>query len=204
MKTMKTMKFFLLMAVPVILLSCGNQGGEQDKNNNNNDRNKSNTTRDTVSRGSFMVNLNLFNQSEDEDFLKEAASGGMMEVELGTFAQQNATNQRVKSFGEMMVRDHSKANDELKSLAQGKNITLPSMMTDKHRNKLEDLQKEQGSDFDKAYIKLMVDDHQDDVDKFRKQAEDGKDPEIKAFASKTLPVLEMHLDSAKSIRDGLK
>lgn len=138
-----------------------------------------------------------------EDFVKEAASGGLMEVELGKYAQQNAQNNRVKNFGAMMVRDHQAANDELKTIATGKNLTVPTVMENNHMNKVEELKKETGMNFDKKYMDEMVDDHEKDIDKFRKQAENGKDPEIKAFAAKTLEVLVMHQDSARSIKEAL-
>jgi putative membrane protein len=127
-----------------------------------------------------------------------------MEVELGKYAQQTAQNQRVKNFATMMVKDHSKANDELKALAAKKNITLPTVLDEKHMDKMNDIKEKRGADFDKEYIKEMVDDHDKDVDKFRKQAENGEDADIKAFAAKTLPVLITHQDSAKSIRDAIK
>jgi putative membrane protein len=130
-----------------------------------------------------------------------------MEVELGKYAQQNAHNKRVKNFGAMMVRDHSKVNDELKSIAQKKNFDIPTTMDDKHLKMVNDLQQKRGSDFDKDYMKEMVNDHENDVDKFKKFAENNNDkidPDLKSFASKTLPVLLMHEDSAKNIRDVVK
>jgi len=141
---------------------------------------------------------------EDSKFAVEAASGGMMEVQLGELAQQKASSQRVKDFGAMMVRDHSKANDELKSMAGMKNITLPPAPGEDHMEHIKKLSAKSGAAFDKDYMKMMVDDHQEDVDKFEKCSKDAKDADLQAFASKTLPVLRMHLDSAKSIRDALK
>jgi putative membrane protein len=141
--------------------------------------------------------------ADDKSFVGEAATGGLMEVELGRYAEQNALNPRVKNFGAMMVRDHSKANDELKAIAAGKNISFPATMDDSQMNIVNDLKTKSGADFDKEYMKEMVDDHERDVDKFKKESEDGTDAEIKAFASKTLPILNAHQDSAKSIRDAL-
>jgi putative membrane protein len=205
---MKTLRIFFLMIMPVAVLSCNDQSGNKNRDNNNNkSKDKSNSTRDidTVSKSSMLPAIKFSpQQDDDKDFLKEAASGGLLEVELGRFAEQNAQNPRVKKFGAMMVRDHQKVNDELKTLASGKNITLSDEMDNKHKDMVDDLKKEQGDDFDKAYIKGMVEDHEKDVDKFQKVAEDGKDPEIKAFAAKTLPTLLMHLDSAKSIKEALK
>jgi putative membrane protein len=141
---------------------------------------------------------------EDSKFAVEAASGGLMEVQLGQLAQQKASSQRVKDFGAMMVRDHSKANDELKSLAGMKNITLPPAPGEDHMEHIKKLSEKSGAEFDRDYMKMMVDDHQEDVDKFEKCSNDAKDGDLKAFATKTLPVLRTHLDSAKAIRDGLK
>jgi putative membrane protein len=141
----------------------------------------------------------------DNDFVKEAANGGMMEVSLGKYAQQTAMNPRVKEFGAMMERDHSKANDDLRALATSKSITLPQNMDDdKMIKKVDDLKLKKGADFDKAYIDAMVDDHKEDIDKFKKQSTDGADADIKAFASEKLTVLQAHLDSAMSIQRALK
>ena len=142
--------------------------------------------------------------NEGADFVMKAADGGMMEVELGKMAQQQAQSARVKKFGAMMVSDHSKANDELKSIAASKNITLSDSLSEKHRKDVDDLREKKGTDFDKAYMKLMVDDHKKDVDEFEDASKEQKDADIKAFAGKTLPVLQMHLDSAKAINDVLK
>jgi putative membrane protein len=140
----------------------------------------------------------------DSKFTVEAASGGMMEVQLGALAQQKASSQRVKDFGAMMVRDHTKANDELKSLAGMKSITLPPSPGGDHMDHIRDISKKSGKNFDKDYMKMMVNDHKDDIDAFEKASKDANDADIKAFATKTLPVLRMHLDSAKAIHDALK
>jgi putative membrane protein len=140
----------------------------------------------------------------DSKFAVKAASGGMMEVQLGELAQQKGASQRVKDFGAMMVRDHSKANDELKSLAAMKNVTLPPAPGGDHMDHIKDISKKTGKSFDKDYIKMMVDDHKEDIDAFEKASKDGNDADIKAFASKTLPTLRMHLDSAKAIHDAMK
>jgi len=139
--------------------------------------------------------------TETSEFMVKAANGGMMEVQAGQDAQNRATNQRVKDFAAMMVRDHSKANDELKSLARQKNVTLPDSVGGDHKDHMNDLMKKKGSDFDKAYMKQMVDDHQHDVDMFKDAANNSKDADVKAWAAKTLPTLQMHLDSAKAINN---
>lgn len=137
---------------------------------------------------------------ESSDFAVKAASGGMMEVELGNTAQQKASNQRVKDFGAMMVKDHSLANDELKTLASNKNITVPATLGEDHQKHVDELGSKSGADFDKAYIDLMVKDHKEDVDMFEKASNNLKDPDLKAFAAKALPILKTHLDSAKAVQ----
>lgn len=136
---------------------------------------------------------------DDSEFAVEAASGGMMEVELGRMAQEKATNARVKSFGAMMVTDHSKANEELKSLAASKNITLPTTLGEKHQKHVDDLSKLTGAEFDKEYVKLMVDDHKEDISKFEDAAKNCKDADLKSFATKTIPTLQKHYEEIQAI-----
>jgi putative membrane protein len=138
------------------------------------------------------------------DFLVKAADGGMAEVEAGQLAQEKGTNAKVKSFASMMVSDHSGANSQVKSLAAARNISLPATVSDENKNKKDDLAKKTGADFDKAYMDLMVDDHQKTINLFENASGDVKDAEVKTFVDNTLPKLRMHLDSAKAIRDGLK
>jgi putative membrane protein len=135
-------------------------------------------------------------------FMNEAAMGGNAEVQFGKLAEQNASSQRVKNFGEMMVKDHSAANDDLKSVAKNKNVTLPTDLG-KHQHHYDDLSKKQGADFDKAYMKMMVDDHKEDIDAFEKAANTSTDPDVKNFATQKLPILRKHLDSAKAIEQSL-
>lgn len=130
----------------------------------------------------------------------EAAAGGMAEVEMGNLAQQQATNQRVKDFGAMMVRDHSKANDELKSLASSRGITVPSALPASKQKMLDNMKKMTGKSFDQHYVSMMVEDHVKDVAKFKKQSTSGKDDQLKTWAGKTLPTLQTHLDSIQAIK----
>lgn len=140
----------------------------------------------------------------DSKFAVEAANGSMAEVEMGRMAQEKATNARVKEFAAMMVRDHSKATDDLKGVAGPKNITLPGSVSKKEQDHMESLGKKSGRDFDKAYMDMMVDDHEKDVKEFKKASETCNDADIKSFAASKLPVLQAHLDSAKAIKDALK
>jgi hypothetical protein len=113
----------------------------------------------------------------------------------------DAQNKRVKAFAEMMIRDHTKANGELESLLKGKNYSPKKM--DKEDNHMSALKNQKGRDFDRAYMKMMVKDHDKDIDLFTKESNSGKDNQLKDFARKTLPVLKTHLDSAKAIYSDL-
>ena len=104
----------------------------------------------------------------------------------------------------MMVKDHSKANDELMAIAKAKNITLPAAPDADHQKKLDDLSKLSGKDFDKAYVDAMVDGHKKTLDLMNMAAKDCKDSELKAFAAKTAPVVQMHLDAINKIHDSMK
>jgi putative membrane protein len=143
-------------------------------------------------------------ESDDAKFAVEAADGGMLEVQLGELAMKNGSSAKVKEFGQQMVTDHGKGNAQLKALAEQKGISIPTVLSDKCQKKLDELSAKQGADFDKAYADLMVKDHKDDIDEFRKESEKGNDAEIKAWAGETLPVLEHHLQMAEGMKDGVK
>jgi putative membrane protein len=142
-------------------------------------------------------------KSPDARFAMKAAQGGMAEVQLGQLAAQQASNADVKAFGQHMVDDHSKANDQLKSVAQGENMTLPTTLDAKDQALMSKLQGLSGADFDKTYVKAMVKDHQEDIKEFQKEADSGKDPQIKNFASQTLPILQEHLSKIQSIQSSM-
>ncbi|NSL86488.1 DUF4142 domain-containing protein [Chitinophaga sp. Mgbs1] len=142
--------------------------------------------------------------NQSSAFAVKAANGSMMEVEMGKLAQEKAQNPRVKAFATMMVNDHSKANEELKALASGKGITLPAELSTETKDHIDKLSKKTGKDFDKDYISMMVDDHDKDVKEFEKASNDVTDADLKSWASKTLPTLKAHQDSARAIKDGLK
>ena len=140
----------------------------------------------------------------DKTFVEKAAVGGLAEVEMGKMAQQKGSSDQVKQFGSRMVEDHSKANDELKKIASSKGITLPTDLDAKHKSKMDKMQKLSGAQFDRAYMDDMVADHKQDVAEFKKEANSGKDSDIKAFAAKTLPTLEDHLKMAQSTESAVK
>jgi putative membrane protein len=140
----------------------------------------------------------------DEKFMKDAAVGGMAEVKLGQLAEQKAASDAVKQFGKRMATDHAKAGDELKQLASQKGVALPMDLDRSHQGLYDKLAKLNGADFDRAYMKEMVKDHDKDVKAFRKEADSGKDPDVKSWASKTLPTLQEHQQQAKQVAAGVQ
>lgn len=137
--------------------------------------------------------------SPDHRFVMDAAMGGMAEVELGRLATEKADHADVKQFGQRMIDDHGKANDELKQLAASKDITLPTELDAKHKALRDRLGKLSGAAFDRAYMREMVQDHTRDVAAFDKESKTGKDAQVKEWAGQKLPTLREHLALAKDI-----
>ena len=141
--------------------------------------------------------------ASDKAFMDKAAQGGMAEIELGQLATQKGRSEQVKQFGQKMVDDHTKANDQLKQVASQEGVTLPTGLDAKDEATKDKLSKLSGTQFDKAYMKDMVNDHKEDVAEFQKEAQNGKDPAVKNFAQQTLPVLQEHLQMAQQDEQAL-
>ncbi|HLY19536.1 MAG TPA: DUF4142 domain-containing protein [Bryobacteraceae bacterium] len=139
---------------------------------------------------------------DDKKFVQDAAMGGMTAVELGKLAAEKGSSDAVKQFGQRMVDDHTKATEELKKLADAKSINIPGSLDSKHRSRVDKLSKLSGAQFDKAYIKDQLKDHEQDVRDFQTEAQKGNDVAVKEFAAKTLPTLQEHLNMAKGINKG--
>jgi putative membrane protein len=130
--------------------------------------------------------------SRDRDFVREAALGGMAEVELGRLAQQNAGNPQVKEFGARMVHDHSMANNQLSRIANAQGARMPQQLSRKYQETRDRLSRLHGAAFDRAYMRNMVNDHNEDIQLFRRQARTGQNQSLRQFAQQTLPVLDQH------------
>ncbi len=178
--------FFTAPACMLLLAACGNNG------------NKPKDPVDSVQA----VNKETATANPDAaDFVVKAAASGMMEAQLGQVAQQKAASQRVKDFGTMMVNDHTRAGNELKQLAAERNIAIADLVSNDDQKNMAALSQKTGKDFDKAYIKMMVSDHEKAFDLFQKAAKNVKDSAIRAFAQNTLPVLQKHIDSVTALRE---
>jgi putative membrane protein len=138
--------------------------------------------------------------ADDQKFIMEAAQGGMMAVQLAQLAQQKASSPDVKEFAKQLEQDHSKANEDLKTLAQQKNVNLPSELDQKHQSQVAKFNNLSDEKFDKEYMKATVGDHKKDVKMFQKHADRGMDSHVKEFAAKTLPNLQAHLQKAEELR----
>jgi putative membrane protein len=140
----------------------------------------------------------------DSDWAMKAAQGGMAEVKLGQLAAEKGTNQSVKDFGQTMVTDHTKANNELMRIAGTKGITLPSSLDSKDQSTYDKLSKLSGAEFDREYISDMIKDHKTDISEFEKESKSGGDADLKNFATTTLPTLKHHLEMAESAQTAVK
>ena len=130
----------------------------------------------------------------DAGFVKKAASGGMFEVESSKLALKNATDPVLKKFAEKMIEDHTKANNELKGAAAKADIEVPAKMLPPQQMALDKVMAAKGDDFDKVYAETQLKGHEETVALFEAAAKGLRDPNLKAFAEKTLPTLKMHLE----------
>lgn len=192
-----TMHLVLASSLAVTMAACSNNAGSNGNNADSTDPKKEAQAQNDST-------FDTSNVKKDATFAVDIADAGMLEVELGRLAEKNAAAASVKKFGQEMVTDHSKANDELMALAKTKGISLPAALSDKCQKKYNELAAKTGKDFDKAYMDAQVDGHKDVVDLLQKEAEKGEDADVRTWAQGKLPVVQHHLDMAKQIKDGLK
>ncbi|WP_300598433.1 DUF4142 domain-containing protein [Niabella sp.] len=190
---MKTVMQLLTIGIFATCLSCNSQ---QSKDTTS----RADSTNEAMIDSSHAAGTPPPVAEKDAKFAVDAANGGMAEVQLGEMAQNQGADPKVKEFGKMMVTDHSKANDELKMIAAGKNITLPAAPGDDMQKVANDLSSKSGADFDKAYVKQMVDDHEKTVKLFEDAQKEVQDSDLRAFAVKTLPVLRTHLEHIRALK----
>jgi putative membrane protein len=158
----------------------------------------------------MVISINVLPQDQDIsahknqlEFPQLAFSGGMMEVRLGKLAQERASSDKVKEFGERMIHDHSKANDELKDIAKNNDILLPDNIIPEQQKTLDELSRYNGHEFDEHYMRTMVQDHKADIKAFEDASRDAKNEHVRRWVRKTLPTLKQHLKLARETLDGL-
>lgn len=192
--------FSILLAV-FTLQACGSS----DDGDTVETAQEMNENKDGDNAGNDNMQGTMAVSENDSKFMVETANSGMMEVEASKVAQQKATNAQVKAFADMMVNDHTKANDELKQLAASKNVTLPAAVGEDNQEDLKDLSEKSGKDFDKAYINMMVSDHKKTVGNFEDLGDNtDSDGDLKAWVNKMIPALKQHLDQAQKLDDTIK
>jgi putative membrane protein len=174
--------FVLFVSLTLICAACADSSNSNTHSNTNSAN--SNASSNALSSG-------------DRDFMTKAAIGGMEEVQLGRLAAQKGVNNDVKQFGQRMVDDHSKANNELMSLAAQKNVTLPTALDQQHQDDVDRLTKLSGAAFDREYMTMMVKDHIEDVAEFQREAASGSDADVRAWAGRTVPTLQQHSQMAQ-------
>ena len=197
------------LVMAALCWGCSEETTTTNANNGNANTTTTTTTTSTTTNANTATTANANTNANsnsataagaaDKEFAMKAAGGGMAEVELGKLAAKNGQSAAVKQFGQRMVTDHSKANEELKAIASAKGITLPAEMSADGKEMMEKLSKLKGEEFDRAYMDGMVEDHMKDVAEFKKEAETGTDKDLKAFAAKTLTVIQGHLQTAQGI-----
>jgi putative membrane protein len=143
----------------------------------------------TVPRANAAITVSM----ADKNFILAAAQGGMTEVKLGELAAQNGKRDDVKAFGQMMVKDHTAINDDLKALAAQKGVTLPDSLDAKHQGMVDKMAALTGSEFDDAYIASMIKAHKNDAKAFKAESAATQDADIKSFVDKSIPVVDGHL-----------
>jgi len=201
MKFIVMKKYLWIIAVAGAFAACG--GGQPDSVKSADSVNNKRT--DSLANGQSVTDSSTAVPSkQDAEFMVKAANGAQFEVVLGHLAETNGADPGVKRFGEMMVRDHSKGGETLRGLAASKRIIIPDSLSNQQEKERKELEKKHGAAFDKAYVKMMVDDHKEDISEFQHAAINANDPDIKALAAANIPILQQHLDSAQNLTQVVK
>ncbi|AMM51133.1 hypothetical protein TH61_07995 [Rufibacter sp. DG15C] len=159
------------------------------------------TTATSTDNAAGMLDDATIASMDDATFMMTAASSNMLEIEAGKMASQNAMNAEVKRFAQMMVDHHTKASQEQMSIASQMNVQLPTALMPMHQGMLDKLNGKTGKDFDEAYMDMMENAHKMDIALFTAKSTNAQAPTVKAFATKSLPMLKSHQDMATKIED---
>lgn len=201
---MKTKIFFGGLVIAALATACNNSGSGSSTNDTATTKTDSGSSMNGVDT-SAKIQANPSSVSKvDSEFMITAANAGMTEVRLGNIAVSNASSDKVKEFGQMMVKDHSAAGDQLKKIAMARNIMLPDSLSKESEKHAADMEKKKGKGFDKAYINMMIEGHQKVLKQFEEEMQKGSDNELKTFVSQKISVIKGHWDAAKSIKESMK
>lgn len=183
---MKRVIIFYSVALSIMFaFACGSDS--QDQTEINNDQTK-------VERE--------YNREMEEvkEFVNEAASEGMMEVQMAEVAMNRSEHPEIDQLAESIKLDHRSGVNELKSLSASKGWGIPVAMTDSDQRKVENLQNADAIDFDEKYLDMTINSHKEAIAKFEKCAEkEGQDADVVAWATRTLPILRRHLEKSEQL-----
>jgi putative membrane protein len=135
-------------------------------------------------------------------FVTQATSSNMFEIESSKLAAKNAQSSDVKEFAEEMIADHTKAGNRMESTLQKEGLKATKALSSRHEAMLQELEAAEGADFDKAYVMAQTQAHMEAVTLFRSYASSPDDKNLGAFAKKTLPTLEKHLEHVQMLNSG--
>jgi putative membrane protein len=195
---MKKLSFMLMIALAVYAFQGCHNGSKDAKETADSLNKTKDTTGNTAATGGIAVNR------DDAKFATSACEGSLAEVALGKLALQKSANDKIKNFANMMITDHSKANDSLAVIAVKKNITLPIAVSADDQKAMDSLNNKTGKDFDKAYVAAMIAGHKGALKLFQDAEKNCSDADLKAFATKTAPTVQMHLDAINKINADMK
>lgn len=192
---MKNLLFFLFSTAFTVMIACSSQSKDAKEL-----ADSVNETKDTSTSSAEIITV----RNNEAEFATNAADAGLAEIDLANLAIAKTSNNDIKAYANMMLKDHGAANDELMALAKSKNITLPTTTSSEHQKSKNELNEKSGAEFDKAYAKLLEEDHVKVLAFMEHEARKGTDPDLKAFASKMVPIINAHLNGIRKIKDGLK
>lgn len=192
---MKNLAFLAYSIAFTVMIACNSQRKDAKEL-----ADSINQTKDTSTVTADMITV----RDNEAEFATNAADAGLAEINLANLAISKTSNEQIKSYANMMLKEHGAANDELMALAKSKNITLPVAMSKEHQKNRDELDQKTGADFDKKYASLMEEDHVKVLAFMEHQARKGTDPDLKAFAVKMVPVINVHLNAIRKIKDSLK
>jgi putative membrane protein len=193
------MKYIATLAALLMLAACGEKAGLPETETTGTAQSVQSTGTATATTTASTGGTSSALSPDDKEFVTKAGIGGLAEVQMGNLGLSKASSADVKAFAQRMVTDHSNANAELAQLATAKGVALATELDADHKAAFDHLSSLSGAEFDKAYMKHMVEDHEKDVAEFDKASTTAGDSDLKAWAGKTLPTLKEHLELAKSV-----
>ena len=181
----------LIAGLTLILTACA--GGDRTA-----DRNRNEPATKTADNAA-PTELRTVISNAEQDFLTKAAQGGLMEVELGRAAAERSQSDGLKELGRMLIEDHRAANKELMRLAVIKDVPLPTEPSEEQRAAINRIWDLKGGSFDREFLSHAQQHHQKDIQEFQRMASEAQDPQIRTFASNTLPTLQKHAERMQEL-----